>query len=245
MILFSLEEVPLWLQKSPNYNFTYTVKRKQERFKIIEERHNVIEPTKPLYQTIKGKWRTDYFKNEAPITLELACGRGEYTIGLAKIFSDKNFIGVDIKGERIWKGSTSAVEENLSNVAFLRTQILLIENFFQAGEVDEIWLTFPDPRPRKRDIKRRLTSPRFIELYKKLAKTGSYIRLKTDNTKLFEYTVEEMTNRNDITDFQYTADVYNSDLRSECFDIKTRYEEEFAGKGEKIKYLRFRFKGEN
>ena len=172
MILFSLEEVPLWLQNSLNYNSTTAVKRKQERFRIIEERNNVIEPTKPLYQTIKGKWRTDYFKNEAPITLELACGRGEYTIGLAKIFSEKNFIGVDIKGERIWKGSTSAVEENLSNVAFLRTQILLIENFFQAGEVDEIWLTFPDPRPRKRDIKRRLTSPRFIELYKKTCEDG-------------------------------------------------------------------------
>ncbi len=245
MILYSLEEVPLWLQRSTNYNFTCTVKRKLERFKIIEERQNVIEPTKPLYQSIKGKWRAEYFKNDAPITLELACGRGEYTIGLAKIFADKNFIGVDIKGERIWKGSTAAVEENLSNVAFLRTQILLIENFFQAGEVDEIWLTFPDPRPRKRDIKRRLTSPRFIELYKKLTKSGSYIRLKTDNTKLFEYTVEEMSTRNDIADFRFTNDVYNSDLRDECFDIKTRYEREFAAKGETIKYLRFRFKEEN
>lgn len=218
------------------------MKRKQERFKIIEERENVIEPTKPLYQTIKGSWRTSYFKNESPITLELACGRGEYTVGLAKIFSDKNFIGVDIKGERIWKGSTWATEEKLNNVAFLRTQILLIENFFREGEVDEIWLTFPDPRPRKRDIKRRLTSPRFIELYKKLTKPGSFIRLKTDNTKLYEYTLEEMQSRNDITDFKYTADLYNSDLRAECFDIKTRYEEEFAAKGETIKYLRFRFK---
>jgi tRNA (guanine-N7-)-methyltransferase len=218
------------------------VKRKQERFKIIEERENVIEPTKPLYQTIKGSWRTSYFKNESPITLELACGRGEYTVGLAKIFSNKNFIGVDIKGERIWKGSTWATEEKLNNVAFLRTQILLIENFFREGEVDEIWLTFPDPRPRKRDIKRRLTSPRFIELYKKLVKPGSFVRLKTDNTQLYEYTLEEMQTRNDITDFKYTSDLYNSDLREECFDIKTRYEQEFAAKGEKIKYLRFRFK---
>jgi len=218
------------------------VKRKQERFKIIEERENVIEPTKPLYQTIKGSWRTSYFKNESPITLELACGRGEYTVGLAKIFSDRNYIGVDIKGERIWKGSTWATEEKLNNVAFLRTQILLIENFFKEGEVDEIWLTFPDPRPRKRDIKRRLTSPRFIDLYKKLVKPGSFIRLKTDNTQLYEYTLEEMQSRNDITDFKYTSDLYNSDLRNECFDIKTRYEQEFAAKGEKIKYLRFRFK---
>ncbi len=218
------------------------MKRKQERFKIIEERENVIEPTKPLYQSIKGQWRAAYFRNDSPITLELACGRGEYTIGLAKLFNEKNFIGVDIKGERIWKGSTWAEEAKLNNVAFLRTQILMIENFFMPGEVDEIWLTFPDPRPRKRDIKRRLTSPRFIEMYKKLAKPGSYIRLKTDNTKLYEYTVEEMQNRNDITDFKFTDDVYNSELRPECFDIRTRFEEEFAGKGEKIKYLRFRFK---
>lgn len=218
------------------------MKKKQERFRIIEERENVIEPSKPLYQTIKGNWRNSYFKNNCPITLELACGRGEYTVGLAKIFSDRNYIGVDIKGERIWKGSTWAEEAKLTNVAFLRTQILLIENFFNAQEVDEIWLTFPDPRPRKRDIKRRLTSPRFIELYKKLVKPGSFIRLKTDNTKLYEYTLEEMSGRADIIDFKYTADLYNSDLRAECFDIKTRYEQEFAAKGETIKYLRFRFK---
>jgi tRNA (guanine-N7-)-methyltransferase len=217
------------------------VKRKLERFKIIEERENVIEPTKSLYQAIRGKWNKEYFKNEYPITLELACGRGEYTVGLAKLFSQHNFIGVDIKGERIWKGSTWAVENNLLNVAFLRTQILMIENFFQPGEVNEIWLTFPDPRPRKRDIKRRLTSPRFIEMYKKLVKPGSYVRLKTDNTKLYEYSLEELQERNDISDLKFTNDLYASELRPECFDIRTRYEEEFAAKGEKIKYLRFRF----
>src|SRR5688500_14932108 len=151
------------------------MKRKQERFKIIEERDNVIEPSKPLYQTIKGKWKTEHFRNEKPITLELACGRGEYSVGLGQIFPDKNFIGVDIKGERIWKGSTLAVENKLANVAFLRTQILLIENFFGDGEVDEIWMTFPDPRPRKRDVKRRLTSPRFIDMYRKLVSKDAFI----------------------------------------------------------------------
>ena len=218
------------------------MKKKQERFKIIEDRANVIEPSKELYQTIKGNWRKDYFKNQNPITLELACGRGEYSVGLARTFPEKNYIGIDIKGERIWKGSTVAEEAKLQNVGFLRTHILMIENFFEAGEVDEIWMTFPDPRPKKRDIKRRLTSPRFIEIYKKLAKPGSYIRLKTDNTKLFEYTLEEMQGRQDIDDLRYTFDIYTSDLRGECFDIKTRYEQEFAGKGESIKYLRFRFK---
>jgi tRNA (guanine-N7-)-methyltransferase len=217
------------------------VKRKQERFRIIEGLENVIEPTKANYNLIKGNWREGHFKNNHPITIELACGRGEYSVALGKLFPERNFIGVDMKGERIWKGSTLAVEQGLSNVAFLRTQILLIENFFAAGEVDEIWLTFPDPRPRKRDVKRRLTSPRFIEMYRRLLKPGGYIRLKTDNTLLYTYTLEELQQRTDILDLQYTDRVYESPLRPECYDIKTRFEEMFAAKGETIKYLRFHF----
>lgn len=217
------------------------MKRKQERFRIIEGLDNVIEPTKANYNSIKGNWREGHFKNNHPITVELACGRGEYSVALGKLFPERNFIGVDMKGERIWKGSTLAVEQGLSNVAFLRTQILLIENFFEAGEVDEIWLTFPDPRPRKRDVKRRLTSPRFIEMYRRLLKPGGYIRLKTDNTLLYTYTLEELQQRTDILDLQYTDQVYESPLRPECFDIKTRFEEMFAAKGESIKYLRFHF----
>lgn len=217
------------------------MKRKLERFRIIEERDNVIERTKDIYDSIKGRWRSSYFRNNNPITLELACGRGEYSVNLAKRFPEKNFIGVDIKGERIWKGSTLALENQLTNVAFLRTPILLIENFFEPGEIDEIWITFPDPRPRKRDIKRRLTSPRYMDIYKKLVKQGSYIRLKTDNSQLYTYTLEETQNRNDIDDLRFTDDLYSSDLRTECFDIRTRYEEMFAAKGENIKYMRFKF----
>lgn len=217
------------------------MKRKQERFKIIEQNTNVVEPSKPAYETIRGKWRSDFFKSANPITLELACGRGEYTIGLAKLFPGQNFIGVDIKGERIWKGSTIALEEQLLNAAFLRTHILMIGNFFEPGEVNEIWLTFPDPRPRKRDIKRRLTSPRYMEIYRELLHRPGFVRLKTDNTLLYEYTLEQLHLRSDITDLAFTADVYSSDLKKECFDIKTRYEQEFTQKGEKIKYLRFRF----
>ena len=194
-----------------------------------------------MYERICGHWNSLFFNNERPITLELACGRGEYTVGLAKLFPDRNFVGVDIKGERIWKGSTWAVEEALSNVGFLRTQILMIERFFQPGEVDEIWLTFPDPRPRKRDVKRRLTSPRFFEMYKKIIKPGGFLRLKTDNTILFDYTLEQVQSRIDVKDLRFTDDLYSSELRAECFDIRTRYEEEFATKGEKIKYLRFAF----
>lgn len=208
---------------------------------MIEERSNVIEPMKENYHDIKGAWRKDHFKNKNPLTLELACGRGEYTVGLAAIFPERNYIGVDMKGERIWKGSGWALERNLTNVAFLRTHILMIENFFADEEVDEIWITFPDPRARKRDIKRRLTCPRFLEMYKKMIKPGGYIRLKTDNTSLYEYTLEVLRERSDIHDLQYTDNIYQSPLRPECFDIKTKFEEQFAGKGETIKYLRFHF----
>lgn len=219
------------------------MKRKLERFKQIEDYPNVIEPSKEIYHYVRGKWNQDFFKNDNPITIELACGRGEYTTGLAKLFSNNNYIGVDIKGERIWKGSSHAIEHKLSNVGFLRTMILLIENFFEEKEVSEIWITFPDPRPRKRDIKRRLTSPRFLAIYKRLLKPGGYVRLKTDNTGLYEYSLEELQSRKDIQNLKYTDDVYHSDLRPECFDIKTKFEQEFASKGEKIKYLRFQFTG--
>ena len=217
------------------------MKSKLERFRIIAERENVVEPSKPIYTTIKGKWKSEFFKNDKPITVELACGRGEYTVGLASTFPERNFIGVDIKGDRIWKGSTMAFEAKLSNAAFLRTHILMIENFFEEGEIDEIWITFPDPRPKKGDIKRRLTSPRFMSMYKRILSPGGYLRLKTDNTGLFNYTVEEIQQRNDVEDFQFTHEVYSSPLRPECYDIKTRYEVMFAEKGETIKYLRFKF----
>jgi tRNA (guanine-N7-)-methyltransferase len=217
------------------------VKSKLKRFEIIGTRENVIEPGKDIFKTIKGKWNTDYFKRDRPITLELACGRGEYTVGMARLFPDRNFIGVDKKGDRLWKGSTWAVEDQLANVAFLRTEILFIESFFEPGEVDEIWLTFPDPRPRIRDIKRRLSSSRYIDMYKKMLKPSGYFRFKTDNTDLFNFTLEELAFRHDLADFEYTHDLYESPLRPECYDIKTKYEEMFAAKGEKIKYLRFKF----
>ncbi|MCE2732473.1 MAG: tRNA (guanosine(46)-N7)-methyltransferase TrmB [Chryseotalea sp.] len=215
-------------------------KRKLERFKVIEENTNVVEPSKEFYHDMKGQWNT-YFKNENPITIELACGRGEYTLGLAEIFSDRNYIGIDIKGERIWKGSSTALEKNLNNVAFLRTHIIMIENFFAQHEVDEIWITFPDPRPKKRDIKRRLTSPRYLDMYKNLIKPGGMVRFKTDNTALFDYTIEVLQSRSDVKNLVYTHNVYQSELRPECFDIKTKYEQMFAAEGETIKYLRFHF----
>lgn len=218
------------------------MKNKLYRFAVVSERDNVIQPGKELFETIRGKWQSTYFKNDRPITVELACGRGEYSVALAAKFPERNYIGVDIKGDRIWKGSTLAVEQKLSNIGFLRTNILNVESFFEDNEVDEIWITFPDPRPKKRDIKRRLTNSRYLDRYKKILRPGGYIRLKTDNTGLFQFSLEELQTRNDIDDLQFTDDVYESTLRPECFDIKTRYEEMFASQGEKIKYLRFRFK---
>jgi len=216
------------------------LKSKLKRFGIIAERSNVIEPGKELYGSIKGHWK-EYFGNENPITVELACGRGEYTTGLATLHPHRNYVGVDIKGDRIWKGSTIAVEQSLTNVAFLRTLISHLEIFFKPGEIDVLWMTFPDPRPKKRDIKRRLTSPEFLAIYKRLLKPGGYLRLKTDNTGLFDYSLQQIESRPDVVDFRHTDDVYSSDLRPECFDIRTRFELMFANKGEKIKYLRFRF----
>jgi tRNA (guanine-N7-)-methyltransferase len=218
------------------------LKNKLFRFKVVSERDNVIQPGKELFQSIKGNWSSSYFKNDRPITVELACGRGEYSVALASLFPERNYIGVDIKGDRIWKGSTLAVEQELVNIGFLRTNILNIESFFEEGEVDEIWITFPDPRPKKRDVKRRLTNSRFLDLYKRILRPGGYIRFKTDNTDLFRFSLDELEARNDIDDLAFTDDVYQSPLRPECFDIKTRYEEMFASQGEKIKYLRYRFK---
>jgi tRNA (guanine-N7-)-methyltransferase len=218
------------------------LKRKKERFKIIEERSNVIEPTKPEFSSIKGNWHSEYFKNSNPITLELACGSGEYTVGLAKLFSDRNFVGIDIKGERIWRGSTGAVENNLTNVGFLRAHILMIDSFFQPNEVSEIWITFPDPRPKNRDVKRRLTHDRYLDMYKEILQPGGYLRLKTDSTHMYDFTMDIISMRNDIVDLQFSDDVYASSLSAEVFDIKTKYEMTFSALGEKIKYLRFQFK---
>ena len=218
------------------------MKNKLERFRIIAQRENVLEPGKELYHSIKGNWNKNYFKRNAPITLELACGRGEYSVQLAQQFPESNFIGVDVKGDRIWKGSTWAVEKELINIGFLRTNILLINNFFEDDEVNEIWITFPDPRPKKRDVKRRLTSPRFIDLYKGIIKPGGFVRIKTDNTDLYNYSLEVLQKRDDIASLASSSDVYQSELKEECYDIKTRYEEMFSAKGESIKYIRFSFK---
>lgn len=215
-------------------------RKKLERFAQNAANYNVIEDGKEFYKNSKGKWRTEHFKNQNPIVLELACGHGEYSVGMAEIFPEKNFIGVDIKGARIWKGSTSAIEKNLQNVAFLRTYIQNLEDFFAPKEVSEIWIIHPDPRPKEADARRRLTHPRFLEMYKRLLQKEGYLHLKTDNTGLFEYSLEVLKD-SPIKNLVYTYDLHQSQWASEHFGIKTKYEIAFEEKGEKIKYLKFQF----
>lgn len=217
------------------------MRTKLRRFAEIKENTNVLEEGKEMFTEIKGKWNECFFHNDNDIVVELGCGRGEYTVGLAEHFPDKNFVGMDIKGERIWKGSTSAIEKGLSNVGFLRTIIQLMENFFVEDEIAEIWVTFPDPRPKERDIKRRLTSPRFMRMYEKLLKKDGWVKFKTDNTALFDYTLNEVLPTMKIKDLVYTKNLYSSDLHQEHFSIKTKYEKLFYDKGENIKYLKFKF----
>jgi tRNA (guanine-N7-)-methyltransferase len=219
-------------------------RRKLERFAANQVAHNVFEHGKPSYETIRGNWHKTYFHNNHPISLELACGRGEYTVALAEKFPEQNFIGVDIKGARLWKGSQLCLQKGLHNAAFLRTQIQNIETFFAAGEVSEIWLIHPDPRPKDGDERRRLTNPRFLQHYRNIGKPGMWLRLRTDSDRLFHYTMEVLQSEK-ITDLSYTEDLYHSPLLEEHMDIngepiRTKYEEMFVAKGHKIHYLKCR-----
>ena len=210
-------------------------RRKNHRFLQNAESQNVIEKGKPLYKTIRGQWRSAYFNNENPIVLELACGKGEYTVGLAQAFPNTNFIGVDIKGDRIARGAGIAQALDLSNVAFLRTDINFLQEFFVENEVDEIWITFPDPQPRPKQEKHRLTHPRFLEIYKQILVPGGTFHLKTDNPELFSYSLEQVKSVGDV--LHYTTDLYNSPLNQIHIGIKTTYEQLFFNKGFTINYL--------
>jgi len=216
-------------------------RKKLVRFAQNEVNPNVVQAGKPIFEQIKGQWNALQFANDQPLVVELACGRGEFTLGLGRQYPNQNFIGVDIKGSRIWKGSSSATAEGIHTVAFLRTQIQQLQEFFAPGEISELWITFPDPFPRDGDEKRRLTSPKFLEMYKQLVKTGGLIHFKTDNTGLYEYTDMVLKDRPDCQIHFNTADFYESELRDAHHGIKTRYEKIFSDKGEKIKYIQFSF----
>lgn len=207
--------------------------KKLFRFAQIKEFNNVLE----YPEDFKGKWKA-FFKNENPIILELACGRGEYTIGLAEMFPDKNFIGIDVKGNRMYIGAKKALDKNLANAAFLRTQIEMINAYFTEGEVDEIWITFPDPQLRTSKAKKRLTHPRFLRLYQQFLKQGGSIHLKTDSPALHVFT-SKVIDMYGLQLEEQTDNLYASTHKPEL-DIKTHYESLDIAQSKKIHYLNFK-----
>jgi len=215
-------------------------RQKLRKFEENKSLDNIIEPGKVSFKEVKGKWRDIIFDNKNELTLEIACGRGEYTTGLAALFPKRNFIGIDIKGDRIWSGANLAMKEAMNNVAFLRSKVHDLEDFFCENEVNEIWIIHPDPRPRTKDERRRLTNQRFLDLYRKISRKDAWIRLKTDNKKLFDYTLK-LLEKNKIKELAYTFDLDKSPLLAEHHNIETRYERKFKALGYPINYLKFKF----
>lgn len=222
-------------------------KKKLPRFEELGDLERVFQPPfEEIFEQdfhLKGRWRSDLFKNSQPVILELGCGKGEYTVGLARRYPQKSFIGLDIKGARIWTGAKIADEEGLLNVAFLRTRIDFINSFFTPDEVDEIWITFPDPQLKNRRQRKRLSGAHFLNRYRRLLKDGGKIHLKTDNLQLYSDTLE-LVRYNKLQVERYSADIYSEDWSDETVSIQTYYEKIFLEEGIKIKYLCFRLPAE-
>jgi tRNA (guanine-N7-)-methyltransferase len=218
-------------------------KNKLARFKELETLERVFQP--PFEEVfrrdykLKGTWSRDVFGNDHPLILELGCGKGEYTVGLARKYPHRNFLGVDIKGARIWKGARTAHDEGLLNVAFLRTRIDFITSFFGCNEVDEVWITFPDPQEKKRRNKKRLTGALFLNRYRQFLKDNGVVHLKTDNRPLYNYT-RELIRYNDLVMERNSEDLYRESWKDESVTIQTYYEDRFLEEGSKIHYLQFR-----
>lgn len=209
-------------------------RNKSERLAETKCMPNILEAPTHL----RGQW-ADHFGNERPMVLELACGKGHYTVEMARANPLGNFVGIDIKGARLWKGGKIALEENLQNARFARCRIEMIDSYFAPGEVEGIWITFPDPQPKKDN--NRLTHPYFLTKYRELLKPGGLVHLKTDNTPLFEFSLGVLAGMG-IKPLALTRNLYKSKLYEEpVLQIRTHYEELFVAEGEKIKYLRFHF----
>lgn len=220
-------------------------KNKLKKFAELKEFGCVLEyPREELLKgdfPYRGKWNDSFFQASHPIVLELGCGKGEYTVGLAKNDSGRNHIGMDIKGARIWRGAKTVEEEHIPNAAFLRSEIENISNFFEPGEVDEIWITFPDPQMQK--TRKRLTSTRFLSLYRNILRPGGIINLKTDSPYLYEYT-KRLVEKNRFDVITCTDDLYGSGIADPVSSIKTFYEQQWLGRGKKIKLICFRLPAE-
>ena len=213
-------------------------RRKLHHYQFSAQAENVIEAGKPLYTTVKGKWKELYFNNNNQIVLELACGKGEYTVGLGKLFPHKNFIGMDIKGDRIARGSLMATENKLENVAFLRAGIQYSDEFFEENELDEIWLIHPDPQVRERDENKRLTNPDFLNQYARYLKPQGFFFLKTDSSFLYDYSLKSLNDSKFYEVIEHTDNLYDSELLGDHYGVKTHYETIFVKKGYSIKYIK-------
>ncbi|MDM8336780.1 tRNA (guanosine(46)-N7)-methyltransferase TrmB [Mediterranea massiliensis] len=216
-------------------------KGKLAKFADMREYPHVFEYPYSVVDNVpfpmKGHWGETFFKNDRPIVLELGCGRGEYTVGLGRLFPEKNFIGVDIKGARMWTGATESFQAGMTNVAFLRTQIEIIDRFFAEGEISEIWLTFSDPQMKK--ATKRLTSTYFMERYRRFLTDRGLVHLKTDSNFMFTYT-KYMIEHNHLPVEVMTEDLYHSGMADEILSIRTYYEQQWLDRGLDIKYIRFR-----
>lgn len=216
-------------------------KGKLEKFKEVSEFENTLEYTdfqdnesrKP-----KGCWNSDIFKNDNPIVSELACGRGEYTLELARRNPQKNYIGIDIKGARIWKGAKKALEEGLENVRFIRMYIDHLDEYFAPEEINDIWITFPDPYPKKGDRSKRLTSPKFLNIYRKVIVPEAEIRLKTDSKQLFNYTLGVLS-ETDCNVLDVVENIYQERTQDNLLTHKTYYERKHLEKGRTISFCKF------
>lgn len=221
-------------------------KNKLKRFKENETFANVFQPTREEVTSnsfsLKGKWNADFFKNDHPLVLELGCGKGEYTIGLSERYPNKNFIGIDIKGARFWRGAKTAVDSGLSNVAFVRTQIELIDHIFANHEVDEIWITFPDPQIKYKRTKHRMTNADFLALYKKILKPGGVMNLKTDSEFMHGYTLGLLHGAGHEVLYANHNVYENHGAPEEVTAIQTFYEKQYLEKNKAITYIRFRIK---
>lgn len=208
----------------------------------MEAFSNVKQPSLTLLKKgfpLKGKWNKDFFKNDAPIVLELGCGMGEYTVGLAEKYPNKNFIGIDIKGARMWQGASKALEKQLNNVGFLRIRIEWIEECFSSNEVSEVWITFPDPQIKKRRSTKRLTHPLFLKKYSNILVNDGVLHLKTDSEFLYGFTLGVISaDSHHLVDA--TNDLYSSLQKRDHMEIKTHYEQKFLDIGKPITYIKFK-----
>lgn len=215
-------------------------KNKLAKFANMDEYPHVFQYPYSVLQEkgfeMKGKWNKLFFKNDNPIVLELGCGKGEYTVGLGQLYADKNFIGVDIKGARMWTGAKQSLEKGMTNVAFLRTHIEMIDHFFAPGEISEIWITFPDPQMNK--VNKRMTSTRFMQLYRRILVPGGIVHLKSDSNFMFSYTCA-MVDANSLPVLYKTDNLYHSGLIDPILEIQTYYEQQWLARGLNIKYIKF------